>query len=60
MVNVRSLERARGPQNASIDIEYGHFKRYKEQPIWGKEEDQSQFCDDSTGICTMELTRRVS
>ena len=29
------------------------------QPILGKEENQRQFYDDSTGICTMELTRRV-
>ena len=60
MVKVRYLERAREPHNTSIDIQYGHFKEYKKQLIWGKEEDQRQFYDDSTGICAMELTRRVS
>ena len=44
--------------------EYGYtvraLKKYKKQPILGKEEDQRQCYDDPTGICMMEHTRRVS
>ena len=37
---------------------YGYSK-VQGQLIWGKEENQHRFYDDSTGICTMKLTGRI-